>query len=96
MSGGSFDYLCYCEADELHNRITDLESMKQSLICYGYEDVAKDTQRLIEYIKSAQITIGTLRDMLEPVFHAVEWYESGDYGKERMIEELEKYRKKES
>lgn len=32
--------------------------------------------------------------MLEPAFHAVEWYESGDYSKETMIEVLEKYRKK--
>ena len=94
MSGGSFDYLCYCEADELYNRIADLESMKQSLICYGYEDIAKDTQRLIEYIKSARVTVETLKDMLEPAFHAVEWYESGDYSKDRMVEELEKYRKK--
>lgn len=96
MSGGAFDYLCYRETDELFNHIADLESMKQSLICYGYEDIAKDTQRLIEYIKSAKVTVETLKDMLEPVFHAVEWYESGDYSKDRMVEELEKYRKKET
>ena len=69
--------------------------MRESLIKYGYEDIAKDTQRLIEYIKSAKCTIGTLKEILEPVFHAVEWYESADYSKETMIEILEKYRRKE-
>ena len=95
MSGGSFNYLCYNDTEDLFNHIGDLEDMREALIKYGYEDVAEDTQRLIEYIKSAKCTIGTLRKMLEPVFHAVEWYESGDYGKETMIEILEKYRKKE-
>ena len=95
MSGGSFNYLCYKDTEDLLNRISDLEDMRESLIKYGYEDIAKDTQRLIEYIKSAKCVIGTLKDMLEPVFHAVEWKESGDWGKDDMIEVLEKYRKKE-
>lgn len=95
MSGGSFNYLYSKEIDDLMNNTSDLEEMREYLISYGYEDIAKDTQRLIEYIKSAECVIGTLKDMLEPVFHAVEWYESGDYGKERMIEVLEKYRHKE-
>lgn len=95
MSGGSFNYLYCRDIDELMNNTSDLEEMRDYLISYGYEDIAKDTQRLIEYIKSAECVIGTLKDMLEPVFHAVEWYESGDYGKEKMIEVLEKYRCKE-
>lgn len=95
MSGGSFNYLCYKDTEALFNRLSDLEDMRESLIQYGYEDIAKDTQRLIEYIKSAECVIGTLKDMLEPVFHAVEWYESADYSKETMIEILEKYRIKE-
>lgn len=95
MSGGAFNYLCYKEIEEIFNHTGDLEDMRESLIKYGYEDIAKDTQRLIEYIKSAKCTIGTLKEMLEPVFHAVEWYESADYGKDTMIEILEKYRRKE-
>lgn len=95
MSGGSFSYLCYKETSELFGCVSDLDSMREALIKYGYEDIAKDTQRLIEYIKSARCVISSLKELLEPVFHAVEWYESGDYGKETMIEILEEYRKKE-
>ena len=58
MSGGYFDYLCYKETEDLFNRTKDLEEMREKLISYGYEDIAKDTQRLIEYIKSADCVIG--------------------------------------
>lgn len=94
MSGGSFNYLCYKQIEDLFTSVDELEDMQKALIKYGYEDIAEDTQRLIEYIKSAKCTIGVLKDMLQPVFHAVEWYESADYGKETMIEVLEEYRRK--
>lgn len=96
MSGGSFNYLYCKDIEDLMNSERDLADMREILIKYGYEDIAKDAQRLIEYIKSAKCTIGTLAEMLEPVFHAVEWYESADYSKETMIKVLEKYRNKES
>ena len=94
MSGGSFDYLCYKDVSELMNssNIANLESMVQHLQEYGYEDIARDTQRLIEYIQSASIRIEVLSENLNDVFHAVEWHESGDIGRETMISELEKYR----
>lgn len=94
MSGGSFGYLCYKDVNELMepSSISDLEIMVQHLQLYGYEDIARDTQRLIEYIRSASIRIEVLSENLNGVFHAVEWYESADTGRETMIAELEKYR----
>lgn len=94
LSGGSFDYLCYKDVPELMNssRIANLESMVQHLQEYGYEDIARDTQRLIEYIQSASIRIEVLSENLNDVFHAVEWHESGDISRETMIERLENYR----
>lgn len=94
LSGGSFDYLCYKDVPELMNssNIANLESMVQHLQEYGYEDIARDTQRLIEYIQSASIRIEVLSENLNDVFHAVEWHESGDISRETMIERLENYR----
>lgn len=66
--------------------------MVQHLQSYGYEDIARDTQRLIEYIQSASIRIKVLSENLNGVFHAVEWHESGDICRDAMIAELEKYR----
>lgn len=94
MSGGSWDYLYSKEVEQLMqcSNIEMLEDMADFLNQNGYEDVAKDTRRLVEYIKSAKNRIETLHEMLSPVFRAVEWYESGDSGKDNLVKTIEEYR----
>ena len=92
MSGGSHNYLCYAEIPDILSRTSDMESMEQSLLSLGYTDIAKDVRRLIEYCLSAENRISVLFEQLEDVFHAIEWYDSGDIGKESLIERLEQYR----
>lgn len=69
-----------------------LQDMADRLNSAGFEDVAKDTQRLVEYIKSARIRIETLFEVLSPVFKAVEWFDSGDWGKDKVDKAIEEYR----
>lgn len=94
MSGGSWDYLYCKDVDELMNgsSVKTLQDMVDRLNSAGFEDVAKDTQRLVEYIKSASIRIETLFETLSPVFKAVEWFDSGDWGEETLNNEILKYR----
>ena len=94
MSGGSWNYLYLKEIDDLMQRsnIETLEEMADYLNQNGYEDVAKDTRRLVEYIRSAKIRVETLFEMLSPVFKAVEWYYSADWGKYKVDEAIEEYR----
>jgi hypothetical protein len=94
MSGGSWNYLYCKEIDELMNGSSTelLQDMVDRLNSAGFKDVAKDTQRLVEYIKSASIRIETLFETLSPVFKAVEWFDSGDWGKETLNNEILKYR----
>lgn len=94
MSGGSWNYLYTKEINDLmqYSNIETLEEMADYLNQNGYEDVAKDTRRLVEYIKSAKIRVGTLFEILGPVFKAVEWYCSGDWGKDRVGRAIEEYR----
>lgn len=75
-----------------YSNIETLEEMADYLNQNGYEDVAKDTRRLVEYIKSAKIRVGTLFEILGLVFKAVEWYCSGDWGKDRVGRAIEEYR----
>lgn len=95
MSGGSWNYLFCKDIDELMNGSSTelLQDMADRLNSAGFEDVAKDTQRLVEYIKSARIRIETLFETLSPVFKAVEWFDSGDWGEETLNNEVLKYRK---
>ena len=96
MSGGSYNYLCYKEPEELMcKHSTDyLEEMSQLLLRLGYDDIARDMQRLVEYCKTAYNRIDVLSEQLNDVMHAIEWYESGDYGMDSLKEHLEDYRKK--
>lgn len=99
MSGGSLDYLCSKgNADELlqYHNIENMEIVEQTLLERGYNDIAKDVRRLIEYCLSAANRIETLAEMLNNVFYAVEWWKSGDIGDESLKEALEKYRRGET
>lgn len=92
MSGGSFDYFCFSEFPEIIGKTDEMEQMAQILIEKGYEDIAKDVYRLVEYCKSAEIRINALFEQLNPVFHDIEWYESGDIGNKSLEKTLENYR----
>ena len=94
MSGGSLNYLCYKEINDLFtwNSVLDMETAEHLLIQKGYIDIARDVRRLIEYIKTAENRVGILFENLKDVFHAVEWYESADIGEDSLQKALEKYR----
>lgn len=92
MSGGSWNYLYCKDIDEIMTSVEDLQDMSDRLVTLGYTDIAQDTQRLVEYIRSASIRIETLFEALSPVFKAVEWFDSGDWGEETLNNEILKYR----
>ena len=83
-----FKYAYIGQAVHTLSRLAMADYLNQN----GYEDVAKDTRRLVEYIKSAKIRVETLFEMLSPVFKAVEWYCSADWGKDRVDKAIEEYR----
>jgi hypothetical protein len=94
MSGGSLNYLFCKETEQLfaEERVAELEAARDVLVKAGYIDIAKDVQRLAEYIQCAQIRVGVLHEQLQDVLHAVEWYMSADYGKTTMCKHLDAYR----
>jgi len=94
MSGGSYDYL-YCKGcHELfaYSNVRTLEEMESRFLELGYEDVAKDFRRLIEYIKSANNRVEVLGGQLNEMMHDIEWYDSGDIGADTLAERVEEYR----
>ena len=92
MSGGSLNYLCYKEPEELFHYLRELEEVEQELLTRGAQDVARDVRRLIEYIKSAEIRISILSEQLNPIFRAVEWRPSADIGDDSLLKVIEEYR----
>ena len=96
MSGGSYDYLFCKETCELfsYSNIRTLEEMESRFLELGYDDIAKDFRRLIEYIKSANNRVEVLGNQLNNLMHDIEWYDSGDIGKDTLAKRVEEYRTK--
>lgn len=87
MSGGSYNYLCY-HSDSLSEHRSDLESMAERIEGLAYAgQAAADTRRVLALLDEAQRLAGHLAD----VWRAVEWWDSGDYGEDQVVEEMAKY-----
>lgn len=96
MSGGSFEYLYTKAPEDLMDKANWIDEMAKILIKQNYLDVAQDMERLAEYIRSAYIRIDVLSKQLRPVMKAVEYYEDGDIGDEKLKKIIEEYRTEES
>ena len=88
MSGGSYNYLCY-NTDELTSHRGSLKAMAERLAALGWApEAAEATQRLIDDLDRVAAAAEALKD----VWHAVEWWDSCDYGEDQVREEIDRYR----
>lgn len=92
MSGGSYDYLCFKDTDDLFNFRHQLHNMRDRLTDMGYMDAAKETESILLILDQVEVRLQARLDRLSPIWHAVEWYDSNDWGKESVEEAIKKYR----
>jgi hypothetical protein len=87
MSGGSYNYL-YCHSDELTSHRGDLQDMAVRLEGLPWAaQAATATRRLMVMLDD----VAALARSLEGSWHAVEWWDSGDWGEESTRREVEAY-----
>ena len=95
MSGGSFDYLCYKDADELFDSENSIKEMADVLIGLGYaEDAGKATVDLLLELRRSRVYLQAMKDKLEPIWKAIEWWHSNDTGEDDFKIALDEYRNK--
>lgn len=96
MSGGSFNYLCEKDNDELYefSVLDEMKRMSLKLAELGHGDAANHTALLIMLIDNNLKHTQEIKKSLEDVWKAVEWYQSYDYGIEKVDEAMEEYRNK--
>lgn len=92
MSGGSYNYLCYKEAYDIHERTEELAQMRDRLIELGFTDVAGETESVLLMLKSFEVRLQTRIDRLKDVWRSVEWYDSADCGLDSVEYSVEEYR----
>jgi len=73
MSGGSYNYLCWKEFNEISNNTQDVDKMRDRLIELGFKDVAQETESVILMINSFEIRLNARLERLRDVWHSVEW-----------------------
>lgn len=96
MSGGSYNYLHSRDAGDLMgdgSAICDLQDMADRLAGLGWAaDAAKDAFDLIAIVRTQKTRVDAALARLEPVFHAVEWWDSCDWSEDRVRDALSMYR----
>lgn len=94
MSGGSYGYLYRDqELGDLLGRQDDLRRMADRLAGLGdAADAAAETEELLVMLRQWQIRAEVRARRLADVWHAIEWWDSGDSGENRVREALAAYR----
>lgn len=94
MSGGSYDYLCFKDSDEILAYERQMEEMSQRLAGLGYaEDAARETEETLLLLRQFRVRIQTRINRLRNVWKSVEWWDSCDSDEGGLKAALEEYRK---
>ncbi len=92
MSGGSYNYLCYKDSDNINEAREEINQMRDRLTGLGFLDVAKETESVLLMLDSFEVRLQARLDRLNSVWRAVEWMDSGDSGKDSVEKAVNKYR----
>ena len=90
MSGGSFNYLCHVQPEDLDNRIEDLESMSRALSDLGYEKIGQKIDDFIKELNKMNNKKQKFLDKYSDIMQAVEWFYSADSSFKNVEEEAKK------
>jgi hypothetical protein len=93
VSGGSFNYLCYADVDELFNRQSDLIEIANALEALDYaEDAMQETDAIRQEMQDFIDNLTDRLDRIRPVWKALEWWHSCDSSEETLKQALATYR----
>jgi len=83
MSGGSYNYICFAEPDDMLNRRHHVNDMSDGMRFHGKLDAARELHRYYQDLVMFSQMIEFRHKRLEKVMHAFEWWSSGDLGEDQ-------------
>lgn len=91
MSGGSYNYLCFKDADDILGRIQDLRDMANRLdgLC---PEAAAETRAIFDGPRSLYAELEKRIERLGPLWKAVEWRDSSDWGQDQLDQAIADFR----
>lgn len=97
MSGGSFNYLYIKDARDWvehyqDSATSDAGSMAEALVALDAPEIAQEIYLVQHRIRVMLASIEPVLKNLADVMHAVEWFQSCDWGREDVMTEIAKFR----
>lgn len=91
MSGGSYDYLCFADAEDVLGRHRNLRAMADRLdkLC---PEAAAETRAIFDGPGSLYAELEARLTRLTDLWQAVEWRDSGDRGQDQLDKAIEEFR----
>ncbi len=92
MSGGSYDYLCYCFGlEKAIDEIGNFQRMGADLRALGYHNAADTVDKLAGKLEAWVTAYETEHAEIKDLLKAFEWWQSMDTGQATFEKELAKY-----
>ena len=93
MSGGSYEYICHADLEDLLHKQEHVQRMADRLAELGYaQDAAKETQELLLTLRQFENRINAMQGRLQRVWRSVEWWDSSDTTEDGVKMALDEYR----
>lgn len=92
MSGGSYNYLCSRQPDELLDRREDIESARDELVSLGAPDVGQVLTDILTLASDYRAAVESKMASVYTVLHELEWWQSNDHVEEDFRAALAEYR----
>lgn len=93
MSGGSFDYASLAnDLSDLVDKKAQYREIGEAFEAEGWDDIAAEIFGMLDVLSLLDRRIQARLTRLYDAAHAMEWWRSGDYGKERVEQEVAKLR----
>lgn len=91
MSGGSYNYLCFADADDVLGKHRDLCDMANRLdgLC---PEAAAETRAIFDGPGSLYAELEARLKRLTDLWKAVEWCDSGDWSQDHLGKAIEEFR----
>ncbi len=94
MSGSSYEYLCFKDLGDMlgdYQVMEQMERMQKRLAGLPYgKQAAEKTQRIMDRVAELDAALTEEIDAMKDVWHAVEWWDSGDWREDEVIKEVGK------
>lgn len=94
MSGGSYEYMCFAEVEDLAHKKRLIDNMAERLKELGYEDAAVATTGIYTAVNESLRILQEMKENIAGVWQAVEWLDSNDWGEESVKNAVEEWRQK--